>query len=305
MTTTTIPSHATLHPALDKLVSALRAQRPTPEATFAQRRFAMEAMQTALKMPEGVELAKVSVGNVPGVWISAADTHDDAPVILYLHGGGYALGSVVTHRELMARIALSSTARVLGIDYRLAPENPFPAGLEDVLQAYRWLLAQGVSPNRLFIVGDSAGGGLAVAALLRLRGCCDPLPAGAILMSPWADLTSSSDTVISRAEHDPMVGPDGLRLMANAYASGRLDEAEVSPALADLGGLPPLLIQVGDAEVLLGDAMTLAKNAETAGVPVDLEVWDRMIHVFQAFPQLPEAKQALDRMAEWMSARLA
>lgn len=302
-----IPTHATDHSALDDICRTLRAQRNVAEATLAQRRFAMEAMQLQLALPDAVTLVPTMAHTVEGTWTlpsgettSNQDRDPNQPAVLYFHGGGYSLGSIVTHRELIARIALASGVDVLGINYRLAPEDPYPAAVDDATEAYRWLLAQGTQAKNILLAGDSAGGGLALATLLRLRDAGDPLPSGAVLLSPWTDLTASSDSFNRRKEADPMVKMEGLRTMAEDYAKGRLEEPEVSPLFADLSGLPPMLVQVGDAEILLDDSLRLAKRLTEADGLVTLQVFERMIHVFQAFPSLPEAHQATDRIGTWV-----
>ena len=224
-------------------------------------------------------------------------------MLLYLHGGGYCIGSITTHRELAARLAVASQGRVLTLDYRLAPEHPFPAGLDDATAAYRELVGHGLSPAQLAIGGDSAGGGLTLATLVALRDAGDPLPATAVLLSPWTDLTATSGTWATRSEADPMVTRDGLDLMARSYLDGRSDtDPLASPRYAELSGLPPLLVQVGDAEVLLDDSVNLRNDATAAGVDVTLDVWDEMIHVFQAFPPelVPEAAESVARIGAWL-----
>ena len=301
-----VPPHAPEHPVLDRIVEALRSQRAVPDATWEQRRFAMKAAQAKLRMPEGVAIDKLRVAGRKAAWIRAAEA-DAVPrdgCVLYLHGGGYALGSVVTHKELMARLSAAAGVPVLGLDYRLAPENPFPAAVDDAHAAVRWLFAQGVEPRRLVIAGDSAGGGLTMATALRLRDAGDPLPGGLALLSPWTDLTASGTSHTTRADRDPMVSLEGLQLMARAYAQGRTRDELASPLFAELEGLPPVYAQVGDAEILLDDATRLHERLEAAGVRSRLEVWERMLHVFQAFPQLPEAAQAVDQLGAWIRFRL-
>lgn len=301
-----VPPHADPHPVLDRIVEVLRAQRTVPDATWEQRRFAMKAAQAKLRMPDGVELEPTTVVGCKAAWIRGAGVAGDprSGCVLYLHGGGYALGSVVTHKELMARLSSAAAVPVLGIDYRLAPENPFPAALDDAHGAVRWLYSQGIPSERLVVAGDSAGGGLTLATALRLRECGDPLPVGLALLSPWTDLTASGPSHTERGHLDPMVSLEGLQMMARAYARGRTAETLTSPLFADLHGLPRVYMQVGDAEILLDDATRLHERLEAAGVPSRLEVWQRMLHVFQAFPQLPEAARAVDHLGEWIRLRV-
>ena len=210
------------------------------------------------------------------------------------------LGSLDTHAELMARLAAACRAPVLGLDYRLAPEHPHPAAVEDAVASYRRLLDQGIGPEAIVLGGDSAGGGLVLACLLALRDAGSPLPAGAILFSPWTDLTASGASTQSRAELDPMVAAELLNPMAHHYAGDQaLNDPLVSPLFGDLTGLPPLLIQVGDHEILLDDSTRLAERATSAGVDVTFECYPGAFHVFQSMPQLPESAEALATVASF------
>jgi acetyl esterase/lipase len=247
----------------------------------------------------------VDAGGVPAEWVAVEGAEHEA-VVLYLHGGGYCIGSLNTHRGMAARVAGACGARVLNVDYRLAPEHPHPAAVDDAVAAYRWLLGTGVAPGAIVVGGDSAGGGLVVATLLALRDAGDPLPAAGVCMSPWVDLTCTSGTFETKADDDPMCSKEGLDEMAAAYAGEHdVHHPLVSPLHADLSRLPPLLIQVGTAEVLLDDAVRLAERARSAGVDVRLEAWDDLVHVFQAFaPVVPEAVEALDGIGAFVRARL-
>ena len=236
-------------------------------------------------------------------WLTPAGPLSDA-VIYYLHGGGYVFGAMTTYRDLLTRLTRLSRARALWLDYRLAPECPFPAAVDDALAGYRWLLEQGVKAERIVIAGESAGGGLALATMLAARDAGLPLPAGAALMSPWTDLTGLSATAITRADLDPMlvgahIGEGGKRYLNGADPRHPL----ASPLYADLRGLPPLMIHVGDCEVLLDDSRKLAERARQAGVVVTLRVWDGMFHAFPIFAFLPEAREAIAEMAEFIAAR--
>jgi acetyl esterase/lipase len=216
--------------------------------------------------------------------------------MLYLHGGGYVVGSIATHRGLAGRLSQAAAARVLLVDYRLAPEHPFPAAVDDAAGAYRWLLAQGIEPARLVIAGDSAGGGLTIATLVALRDAGVPLPAAAVCLSPWVDLEGRGDSVTTKAAADPLVHKDMLVQLAAWYLAGADPRTQLAaPLYADLRHLPPLLIQVGTAEILLDDAIRLAEKATAAGVKVTLEPWEDMIHVWQLFaPMLPEGQKAIE-----------
>ena len=264
-------------------------------------RAAFETVPTFFPTANDVTCEKVDADGVPGEWISAPDANPET-VVYYLHGGGYSIGSVNTHRQMISNISRSSGARAFAIDYRLAPENPFPAAIEDATKAYRWLLGQGVDPARVVIAGDSAGGGLTAATLLSLRASGDPLPVAAVLISPWTDMEGLGESMKTKADVDPMIMPNASNEAASAYL-GDADPRNplASPIHADLSGLPPMLIQVGGSEVLLNDSTRLAYKAEADGVDVTLEEWDEMIHVWHFFALLlPEGQQAIDRIAKFV-----
>jgi monoterpene epsilon-lactone hydrolase len=264
-----------------------------------ERREGMEAMLAAIPMPEDIETTAVDIGGVPGRWVVAPGARDDAFVVYY-HGGGYVMGSLDTHQELMGRISRVCQAKVLGVDYRLAPEHVYPAAVEDGVSSYEWLLAQGADPSRIMLAGDSAGGGLTMATLLSIRDKGGILPIGAMMFSPWTDLTASGESATSRAEADPMIVLPALLEIAGIYcAATDASDPLISPVFADLRGLPPLLIQVGDAEVLLDDAARLADSAKSAGVMALYQVWDEAFHVFQIMPDLPEAADALQKVGKF------
>jgi monoterpene epsilon-lactone hydrolase len=246
----------------------------------------------------------VSAGGVDGEWISPANAPPDM-AILYFHGGGFRLGSVASHRDLMAQIALASGCRVLAINYRLAPEHRFPAALDDALAAYGWMLNRGLKPENIAFAGDSAGGNLVLSAMLALRERSLPPPVAAVLMSPWTDLAATGTSYVSRAEADPIHQRSMILALAKNYLGGRGDPCDplVSPLYADLRGLPPLLIQVGDRETVLDDSVMFADKARASGIDVNLEVWDGMIHVFQMF-ELPEAHQAIASIAGFLNRHL-
>lgn len=248
----------------------------------------------------------VSAGGVDAEWIAADNAGNDR-TILYFHGGGFRLGSIVSHRDLIARISAASGCRALAINYRLAPEHRFPAPVEDAVAAYRWLLDQGIAPARVGFVGDSAGGNLVVAAMLSLRGQGLPQPAAGALMSPWTDLAATGDSYINRAGADPIHQRTMILSLAKAYLGEHGDPHDplASPLYADLAGLPPLLIQVGDRETVRDDSIMLARTAEAAGVRVQLEVWDGMIHVFQMFADIPDAHRAIASIATFLNDKLA
>jgi acetyl esterase/lipase len=247
----------------------------------------------------------VSAGGADGEWIVPADAPPDK-AILYFHGGGFRLGSVASHRDLIAQIADTSGCRVLAINYRFSPEHRFPAALEDTLAAYRYMLDQGLKADGIAFAGDSAGGNLVLAAMLALRGRGESLPVAGVLMSPWTDLAATGASYESRAKADPIHQRAMILALAKNYLGEEGDPYDplASPLYADLARLPPLLIQVGDRETGLDDSTMLADAARTAGVDVKLEVWDGMIHVFQMFPEIPQAREAIASVAKFVQEHL-
>ncbi len=292
-------SKAQLEKVIELLTSRERLEYPTIEDS----RAGFEKMMRIVGGKTPANVRQVDAGGVPSEIVSAEGASDDSAV-LYLHGGGYAIGSPGTHREFARRLSAASRAQVLVIDYRLAPETPFPAPVEDAVSAYRWLLSEGYAPERLAIAGDSAGGGLTAAALVSIRYQGLPLPACGVCLSPWVDMEGLGDSMTTRADRDPMVQKDGLVAMAGVYLEGADPRAPLAaPMYADLGGLPPLLIQVGASETLFDDAVRLDEKARAAGVESTFEEWDDMIHVWHIFaPILDEGQQAIERMAEFMQA---
>ena len=253
-----------------------------------------------------VAFERVSAGGVDGEWIAPANAPEDK-AILYFHGGGFRIGSVNSHRDLIAQIALTTGCRVLAINSRLAPEHRFPAALDDALAAYGWMLDRGLKSDNVAFAGDSAGGNLALASMLALRERGIPLPVAAVLMSPWTDLAATGASYVTRADADPIHQRPMIMALAKNYLGGQGDPCDplVSPLYADLRGLPPLLIQVGDRETVLDDSVMLAEKARAAGVAVNLEIWDGMIHVFQMFgAELPEAHQAIASIAAFLDRKL-
>jgi len=255
----------------------------------------------AVPVPSDVKCTPVNAGGVPAEWIVAPGAAEDR-FLLYLHGGGYVLGSINTHREMVSRMSRAAGVRALALEYRLAPESPFPAAVDDATAAYRWLLSQGAKPARTVIAGDSAGGGLALATLVALRDAKLPLPAAGVCLSPWADMEGVGASMTSKAKEDPVVQKEGLLGMAKLYLGGADPKTPLAaPVHADLRGLPPLLIQVGSAETLLDDSTRVAERAKAAGVKVDLEVWNEMIHVWQLFAQfLPEGQEAIAKIGKFI-----
>ncbi len=293
-------------PELEMVVTMMRAASPETALSIPEMRAGLEAMVASVPHDPEVRHEPTTAGGVPAEW-QIAPNADAGRTILYLHGGGYCVGSMNTHRDLASRLSRAAAARVLLIDYRLAPEHPHPAAVDDATAAYRWLLAHGATPARTVSAGDSAGGGLTVATLLALRDARVPLPAAGVCLSPWVDLEAIGESMTTKAAVDPMVQRDGLLGMAAAYLAGQNPRTPLaSPLYADLSGLPPLLIQVGTAETLLDDATRLAERARKAGVTVTLEPWEDMIHVWQAFAMvLPEGQQAVERIGEFVRAQTA
>ena len=288
------------------LDATLRQGHLDLEAGVPTLRSSFEALMAYVPVPEDIEQEPVTLGGVDGIGviIRGAATSN---VVLYLHGGVYVIGSAATSVALVGDIARRTAARAITLDYRLAPEHPFPAAVEDVQAAYLGLLDQGVEPGSIAFAGDSAGGGLAVATLLALKEAGTPLPACAYLMSPYADLTLSGESLIEKEAVDLILTPQGLRNRIPDYVNGAdASHPHISPVFGDLSGLPPLLIQVGSHEVLLSDAVRLAGRAAAADVPVTLEVTPGVPHVFQAYAAvLDEADVALDRAAAFLRARFA
>jgi epsilon-lactone hydrolase len=294
------------HPGIETIRSFL-ADSGLDASTIEEQRASMAGMASGAAAPDGIRVRPGTLGGVPAEWLTPVGVESDATV-LYLHGGGYCIGSLDTHRPLASRIAAVTGCTVITLDYRLAPEDPFPAAVDDAVRAYRELLGSGARPPRLAIAGDSAGGGLTMATLLALRAEGIPLPAAAVCLSPWVDLTQTAPSFDTRAAVDPMVSRAGLQLMASAYL-GPADPRTplASPLFAeDLGGLPPVHIEVGECEVLLDDSTRLADRIGADGGEVSLTVWPELIHVFQAFagPLIPEAEESIDAVGGFLATHL-
>ena len=277
-----------------------------PETTIQQMRETMVTALANIPISEEIQTKEVSAGGVPADWIRMPGVSTDR-VLLYLHGGAYTMGSHRTHRDLVSRLSQAAGVQVLIINYRLAPESPHPAAIEDALAAYHWLLTQGYKPEHIAIGGDSAGGGLTLATLLSLRDAGEKMPAAAILLSPWTDLTDSGESQITRAEADPAIkSGDEERHIVDYVGTAQRHHPLISPVFADLTGLPPLLIHVGHDEVLLDDSTRIAQNAQNAGVEVKLKVWEDMWHVFQAYAfMLPETHQSISELGAFVQQHLA
>jgi len=253
------------------------------------------------RQPKG---ESAEIGGVPGEWLTPPGA-DDKRVILYLHGGGYVMGSLDSHRDMVYRIAEAASAKTFMADYRLGPEDPFPAAVEDGAAAFRGLVASGVPADKIVIGGDSAGGGLTIATMLKLRADGDPMPAAGVCLSPWTDLSLSSPSMVTKAKADVMLTPAALGFMAENYLKGQDAKAPLaSPVYANCAGLPPMLVQVGGEEVLLDDATRFADKAKADGVDITLEEWPGMMHVWHLMAQfLPEGKRAIGTIGEYVRAR--
>jgi acetyl esterase/lipase len=271
--------------------------------TVAETRANFAMLEYLFPVGDEIRCSAVTAGSAPAEWVAAPGV-SERRTVLYLHGGGYVLGSVATHRQLAARISAAGDASVLLLEYRLAPEHPFPAAVDDAVDAYRWLLDQGRSPAEVVIAGDSAGGGLAVATLVAVRDAGLPLPAAAVCLSPWADLELVGPSMEANAATDRLLGFAVLADMRDAYLGGR-DPREplASPIHADLAGLPPLYLQVSASECLHDDAARLAEIVTAAGGDVTVDRWDGLLHVFQLFATLPETTDAMTRIGDFIRAR--
>ncbi|MBJ20942.1 MAG: alpha/beta hydrolase [bacterium] len=286
------------------VINMLRAN-PMMEGEVLEMRAGMNAATAVAPPPENATIQIVDAGGAPAEWTDAEGVSGDAAFV-YLHGGGYTMGNLDSHRNLVAGLSRAAGIRALSVDYGLAPENPFPKAVEDAVDAVKYVHAQGIAPNRVIVAGDSAGGGLTAATLISLRDRGIAQPAAGVLISPWLDLTQSGATMESHAAADPMVSGALLGKCAAAYLAGQDARTPLaSPLFADLTGLPPLLIHVGTAEVLLDDSRRFHAAASKAGVDSILEEWDEMIHVWHTFSaMLPEAQQAVDRIGAFVKERL-
>jgi epsilon-lactone hydrolase len=295
--------------AMRDLIDAFREQQrasagqaPPP---LAQWRAAFAPAGRLHPVPDDVRVSEVNAGGVPAHWLAAPGA-DPGRVLLFLHGGGFELGSLRSDGELAARLGRASGMRVLFPEYRLAPEHPFPAAVDDVLAAWHWLRAgQGLSAPSVAVAGDSAGGGLAVALLVAARDAGEALPAAAVLMSPTVDLTGSGASMTERAGQDPFSTPAMLAQFAAGYLAGTDPKTPLaSPLFATLAGLPPLLIQVGTADLLLSDSERLAAAAADAGVDVTLEIGAGLPHVYPILLGTPEAAEATGRIGKFLRTRV-
>ena len=288
---------------LNLYLRSFRGRSLTPDTAIIARRQKEEKATKNPKLPQDVEVTPVSLGSVKGEWVTPS-TIESHRVILYFHGGGYCFGSAEARRPLVAEIAKAAGARALVIDYRLAPEHPFPAALDDAISAYRWLLGNGTTPQGIVLVGDSAGGGLALSACMALRDGGAPLPAAVVGLSPWTDLSMSGWSMLRNAKADPTVTFANLAVCARHYLKNtNPTNPFASPLFGDFQNLPPLLLHVGSKEVLLDDATRISDKADAAGINASVEVFDGMPHVFQQYASLSETKGSVSRIGSFIASR--
>jgi len=274
------------------------------ELDVKKERISLEKTARLFRYKHDLQTISEDINGIPAEWIIPSNIISNR-TILYLHGGSYNAGSINTHRVLVANIATASRARGLIIEYRLAPEDPFPASIHDAKLAYEWLIEKGVSPKELIIAGDSAGGGLALALLISIKHDHLRMPAAVVCLSPWTDLTGKGDSNMKNAKKDILLNAENLRKAADIYkGQASIDDPLISPLNGNMEGFPPLLIQVGSDEILLSDSVDLTSKAKAAGVDVSLEIWKGMQHVWQfAGEMVPESKQAINAIGRFIEAR--
>ena len=273
-----------------------------PNVTIEERRRRLAAYERLVpRPPHWIETARRPLGDVPAMRFDMRGSRTERH-ILFLHGGAYTTGSAALYRHMLWRIAFAAAARIGAIDYRLAPEHPFPAALDDAVAAWRGLLAEGAEPRHCAVMGDSAGGGLTLALMLKLRDSGVPLPAATVALSPWTDLAMTGASLTRNAANDPMENPDDVPFLVRCYiGEGDARNPYASPLYGDPKGLPATLIQVGSDEILRDDSMRMAERMRQAGCAVELEVWPRMPHVWHAFaPIMPEARAAIAKLGAFI-----
>jgi monoterpene epsilon-lactone hydrolase len=290
----------------ETLDAILRQSAFPVDSDVSEQRRLLKELLSAQPLPADVTVTAAALGGVPTAEITV-DGIEPRHVVLYFHGGVYVMGDAFLAADLASQVGRRTDAKAISVDYRLAPEHPYPAAVDDALAAYGALLKSGIAPSDIAFAGESAGGGLAIATLVNAREHGLPLPAAAFVMSPYVDLTLAGTTMETKSEVDPLFSRELLQARVNDYTAGQ-DAALglISPVFADLSGLPPLIIQAGSHEVLLDDAIRLARQAATADVEVTLDITPGVPHVFQAYhPILDEATAALDRTGQFLSAQLA
>ena len=261
-------------------------------------RINFERISNIIKFPRFVTMEEIQHTELKAAWFIPKKT-DKKRIILYLHGGGYCVGSYHSHRALIARIARATQYKTLAINYRMAPEFPFPAAVDDAISAYQQLLKDGY--QEIILSGDSAGGGLSLVLTNKIRHLGLPMPVGLILLSPWTDLTMSGESVKTKVEEDALIAPNLIELFAKKYiGNDRADNPLISPLFSDISNYPPTLIQVGSYELLLDDSSRLAKKMNDAGIKVDFEIYDKQMHVFQFLAGIvPEANRAIEKIGRF------
>lgn len=293
--------------AFKEQMAAMTAFRAAEPVSFEEERAQFDAFHGAMPLADNCVIEPIVADGVRGERITPHGA-DTSRALLYHHGGGHIFGSALSHRHLVSRLAAAAGVVAFNMDYRLAPEHPYPAGLDDAVATYRYVLGQGFAADQLVVGGESAGGNLTVALLLKLRELGLPLPAGAYLLSPWLDLTLAGESYEARAPHDPMITRAALDRCVTAYLGdgASADDPLVSPVKADLAGLPPLLIQVGTDELFLSDSTAFAERAALAGLDVELHVWAEMVHAWPLFHlALPTSgPAAIAEAGAWIARRL-
>lgn len=285
-----------------KLVQGISSYLLNENVALDVSRKRFERVNALSRLPSGVMIFQAEYNGVP-VEIVDPEYQSHARTVLYCHGGGFCIGSPKTHRELTAWLAKTLRARIVVPDYRLAPEHPYPAAPDDVMSVYQGLLASGVSSNNIVIIGDSAGGNLAMVTLRRLKALGERLPAGAVLYSPWVDLRCMTESYVTKQSADPMLSGPWLRKMREFYCQGEaLNNPDISPVLSDFSGMPPILIHVGSEEVLLNDSLLLARHLKEQGGGVQLKVWEKLWHVFQAQVEFFQpARQSVHETSDFLA----
>jgi acetyl esterase/lipase len=286
-------------------IRALLGSKPRPVG-WSERRARLDEVGSTWPIASDVTCEAADCNGVSGEW-SLAPGSDPSRVVLYFHGGGYCSGSIVSHRRMVTEAGRAARARTLAIDYRRAPEHPYPAAHEDALTAWRFLRKQGIAAENIAVGGDSAGGNLTLALISRLRAAGEKLPACGWLVSPWTDLAMSGETLDTKDAIDPLIHRGYLTELADAYAPAAINRKDplISPLFCDFAGFPPLLIQVGSAETLLADATRLAAAAGAADVDVTLEVWPHMIHAWPVWnAKLADGRRALDNAGQFIRAKM-
>ena len=293
--------------AFDKLYEVFKTHRLSPELGLETLRNEYNNLAVSFPPLDESNFKAVDAGGVRAEWVDILESKSEA-VLMYLHGGGYVMGTVEMYHDMTTRLAKAGKVRVLSVDYRLAPENKYPAALEDSVKVYKWLLSQGYRAEDIIIGGDSAGGGLTLATLLKIRSLGLKMPAAAVCISPWTDLALIGKSIDAKAEDDPILSRNLLKYFTDCYVGEEGDRCNpfVSPFYADLSGLPPLLIMVGEREILLDDAIIFSQKAEYYGVKTTMVVAQGMTHIWSFFaPVIPEGEQAINYIGKFINKRLS